>query len=130
MRGLGAKRLLACRGQVAPQFLSVVKGPGEALLQVPDLTAAAGNELVHLTAAVSAHLHFEGVFVNEVRQEITVVIHGFPRSLLSDVGGDGVRNLAAQDRRRVAKVIRRDCYLCSMRAGRVGRGEYVHDSCL
>jgi hypothetical protein len=36
-----------------------------------------------LPTAVPAHLHFEGVFVNEVRQEITVVIHGFPRSCLA-----------------------------------------------
>jgi hypothetical protein len=27
--------------------------------------------------------------VNEVRQEITVVIHGFPRSCLSEVSGNG-----------------------------------------
>ena len=83
VRGLGAERLLARRGQVAPQLLAVVEGPGQALLQVSDLAAAAGDELVHLTAAIAAHLNFEGVLVSEVRQEITVVIHGFPRSSLS-----------------------------------------------
>ncbi len=83
VRGLGAERLLACGGQVALQFLAVVQGPGKSLFQVADLAAAAGDELVHLTAAVPAHLHFEGVFVNKVRQEITVVIHGFPRSCWS-----------------------------------------------
>jgi len=83
MRGLGAERLLARGGQVAPQLLGVVEGPGQALLQVADLAAAAGDELVHLAAAVATHLDFESVLVNEVRQEITVVIHGFPRSSLS-----------------------------------------------
>jgi len=57
-----------------------VERPGKSLFQVADLAAAAGDELVHLTAAIPAHLHLEGVFVDEVRQEITVVIHGFPRS--------------------------------------------------
>ena len=80
VRGLGAERLLAGRGQVAPEFLPLVKGAGQALLQIPDLAAAACDELVHLAAAVPAHLHFECIFVNKVRQEITIVIHGFPRS--------------------------------------------------
>jgi hypothetical protein len=80
VRGLGAQSLLAGRGQVLPEFFSVVKGAGQPLLQVTDLAPAAGNKFINLTAAVSTHLHFECVFVNEVRQEITVVIHGFPRS--------------------------------------------------
>jgi hypothetical protein len=54
-------------------------GAGQALLQVTDLAPAAGNKFVNLTAAVSTHLHFECVLVDQVRQEITVVIHGFPR---------------------------------------------------
>ena len=84
VRGLGAEGLLARRGQLAFQCLALVEGPGQALLQGSDLAAAAGDELIHLTAAVPAHLNFEGVLVNEVRQEITVVIHGFPRSSLSE----------------------------------------------
>jgi hypothetical protein len=32
VRGLGAKRLLSRRGQVAPEFLAFAEGPGESLL--------------------------------------------------------------------------------------------------
>ena len=78
----GAERLLARRGQVAPELFLVVKGTGQAVLQVPDLATAAGDELIHLPSAVPAHLHFERVFVREVRQDIAVVIHGFPRSVV------------------------------------------------
>jgi hypothetical protein len=80
VRGLGPQRLLAGGGQVVPELLALVQGAGQALLQVADLAPAAGNKFINLAAAVSTHLHFECVFVNEVRQEITVVIHGFPKS--------------------------------------------------
>src|SRR6266567_2288871 len=93
---------------------------GKALLQVADLAAAAGDELVHLTAAVPAHLNFEGVLVSEVRQEITVIIHGFPRSSLSG-RRERCPESSAANRHRLVSLIRQDRYFCSMR-GQGGSG--------
>ena len=102
------------RGQVTPEFLAVVEGTGKALLQVADLAAAAGDELVHLTAAVAAHLNFEGVFVQSGRQEITVFIHGFPDHLCLSRRGRCPESSGANGHR-VVRLIRQDRYI-SMRA--------------
>jgi len=66
--------------ELAPQVLAVVEGPGETLLKFPDLAVAACYEVVHLPAAVAAHLHLE-LFVQQVRQEVTVFIHSITRIL-------------------------------------------------
>ena len=78
--GLPGERLLAHGGKLAAQVLGVVEGPGEPLLQFPDLVVAARYEVVNLAAAVAAHLHLE-LFVQQVRQEVTVFIHGITRIL-------------------------------------------------
>jgi hypothetical protein len=55
--------------------LALVKRSGETLLQFADLVVAARYEVVNLAAAVAAHLHLE-FFVQKVRQEIAIFIHG------------------------------------------------------
>ncbi len=74
VRGPAGERLLAHGRQLAAEVLGVVEGPGEALLQLADLVVTARYEVVNLAAAVAAHLHLE-LFVQQVRQEVTVFIH-------------------------------------------------------
>jgi hypothetical protein len=74
------ERLLARGGELAAHVLGLVEGPGESLLELPDLAVPACYEVVNLTAAIAAHLHFE-LFMQQVRQEITVFIHGITRIL-------------------------------------------------
>jgi len=60
--GLVAQALPRC-GQFQAQPFGVVERAGEAFLQLADLAAGAGDELVDLPAAIAAHLNFEGVFL-------------------------------------------------------------------
>jgi hypothetical protein len=80
VRGSTGERLLAHGRNFAAQVLGLIEGPGEALLQFADLVVAARYEIVNLAAAVAAHLHLE-LFVQQVRQKVTVFIHGITRIL-------------------------------------------------
>ena len=80
VRRPAGERLLAHGGKLAAQVLGIVEGPGEPLLKLPDLVVTARYEVINLAAAVAAHLHLE-LFVQQVRQEVTVFIHGITRIL-------------------------------------------------
>ena len=43
---------------------------------VADLAAGTGDELIHLPAAVPAHLDFEGAFTVQVGHQVCVISHG------------------------------------------------------
>ncbi|MGH3169248.1 MAG: hypothetical protein ACRDN0_25630 [Trebonia sp.] len=78
VRGFSGERLLADGREFPAQVLGFVQGPLEALFYIPDLVIASRDVLVDLPTAVAAHLHLE-LFVHEVRQEITIFIHGITR---------------------------------------------------
>jgi len=78
VRGPPGEGLLAHGRYLTPQMLSLVDGPGQALLQIADLAVASCYEVVNLAAAVTAHLHLK-FFMEQIRQEVTVFIHGITR---------------------------------------------------
>jgi len=69
-------QVLPCRGQLQAGPLGFVHGPRQALFQVADLAAGAGDVFVHLPAAVAAHLDFEGVFLSQLWYQVCIVSHG------------------------------------------------------
>ena len=79
--GLDVLRLLAAGGQLKLQPFHLVERAGQPLLEVACLAAGAGDEFVHLTAAVATHLYFERVFGVEVRYEVSVLSHGVTREV-------------------------------------------------
>ena len=54
----------------------VITALREPLLQVTALAAGTRDELIHLAAAVSAHLDFEGAFTVQVGHQVCVISHG------------------------------------------------------
>ena len=68
-------QILAGRGQLQAGPFCVVHGTREPLFQIADLASGAGDEFVHLAAAVAAHLDFEGVFLSQVWHQVCIVSH-------------------------------------------------------
>jgi hypothetical protein len=92
VRRTAGQRLLAGGGHVPAEKLGVVQRAGQTLLQILYLVVGTRDVLVHLAAAVAAHLHLE-LFVLKIRQEVIVFVHGsriFGPSLRGDI-----RSLAA-----------------------------------
>jgi len=82
--------LLAHSRDFTPEVLGLVQCPGQALLQIADLTVASCYKVVNLAAAVAAHLHLK-FFMEQIRQEVTVFIHGITRIFGSKVCENDVR---------------------------------------
>ena len=74
MGGLAAQALPR-GGQFQPDPLGIVERVREPVLKVADLAAGTRDELVHLAAAVSAHLDFEGAFTVQVGHQVCVISH-------------------------------------------------------
>ena len=68
--------LLVRGGKLQAELLALIESSRELFFQVASLAAAAGNKFVDLPTAVAAHLNFERVFVEDIRQEFAVLSHG------------------------------------------------------
>src|SRR4029077_1935559 len=71
-----AAQALARGGQFQADPFGLVERLREPLLQVAGLAAGTRDELIHLPAAVPAHLDFEGAFTVQVGHQVCVISHG------------------------------------------------------
>ena len=78
VRGLAAQPL-AGGGQFQAQPLGLVERVREPLLEITGLAARSRHELIHLPAAVPAHLDLEGIFAVDVGHQVCVISHGGTR---------------------------------------------------